>query len=130
MKILKCSGLIFLVLSVFVWFGIKDALNPTLRTKIDKPVFTIGDIGYHQALEQGRNVVKFGQMFWGIYPGGLAFESSEEAINFTRSHQEILNDFSSGWSIYELSGDLAQDTYQKGNQRYLNKSLLVVKAVP
>ena len=66
-------------------------------------------------------------MFWGLYPGGLAFGNREEAISFINANQSILDDFSSGWAIYELSGELEQDTYLVDSQRHLNKSLFVVR---
>ena len=125
MKLVKYCAFVVLLLAVTVWFGVKDALNPIQRTDISQPVFTIGDANYLQALNEGKHIVKFGRMFWGLYPGGLAFTTHDEALDFTRTNQNLLENFSTGWAIYELSGDLSQDTYLHGNQRYLNKSLLV-----
>lgn len=129
MKIVKYGVVIIVCLVIFVWLGVKDALGPVQRTKVDQLIVTIGDASYQEALKQGKHVVKFGPMFWGLYPGGLAFSSTNEALEFARGNQNVLDEFSSGWAVYELSGDLAEDTYVKGNQRYLNKSLLVVKKV-
>lgn len=129
MKFVKYFFVVFLLSALIIWLGIKDALNPVQRTDINQSIFTIGDANYQQALSDGKNIVKFGQMFWGLYPGGLAFSTPSEALAFTRANQNALDKFSSGWAIYELSGDLDQDTYLKGNKRYLNKSLLVVKQV-
>ncbi|MEH6473681.1 MAG: hypothetical protein V7752_20855 [Halopseudomonas sp.] len=99
------------------------------RTEISQSIFTIGDANYQQALNEGKNIVKFGQMFWGLYPGGLAFSDPSKAEAFIRSNKSVLDKFSSGWAIYELSGDLILDTEQMGKQRYLNKSLLVRRLV-
>ena len=127
MKFVKYFAVVLLLSALAIWFGVKDALNPLQRTEIHQPIFTIGDANYQKALSEGKKVVKFGQMFWGLYPGGLAFSSPSEALAFARDNQNTLDKFLSGWAIYELSGDLAQDTYIKANQRYLNKSLLVLK---
>ena len=127
MKLLKHIVLALFLLAIVIWFGVKDALTPLQRSANNQPIFTIGDAHYQQALTDGKNIVKFGQMFWGLYPGGLAFSSPDEAVAYAQSNQQLLEQFSSGWAVYELSGDFAQDTYLKGKQSYLKQSLLVVK---
>lgn len=129
MKVLKYIVLIILLLSIGVWFGIKDALEPVSRAEVLNPIYTIGDLSYQKALEQNKNIIKFGKMFWGIYPGGLAFNSPEEALEFVTDNQDVLNSFSSGWKLYKLSGDMMLDTYQRDGQKYLSNSLLVMGTV-
>lgn len=125
MKIVKYLLIIVLLLALVVWLGVKDALHPTVRAEIKQPIFTIGDLNYQQALQDGKNVVKFGPMFWGLYPGGLAFSHPDEAVAFISGNQPMLDKFSSGWAVYELAGDFALDTQQVGKRRFLSKSLLV-----
>ncbi|MBO9403074.1 hypothetical protein J7412_19780 [Shimia sp. R9_3] len=102
-------------------FEIRPAMTPVMRTSPETPVFTIGErASYTPALEAGKSVVKFGPLLFGLYPGGLAFASPQEAEDHMRSH----NWDRAKWAIYELSGDYAQDTANG----HLTNSLLVVKA--
>jgi len=129
MKVIKYFILFFSLLCVVIWLGIKDSFTPIQRTEIAHPIYTIGDIQYQKALESGKNVVKFGCMFWSIYPGGLAFRTIDEAIEFSQNNKKFLKKFSTGWAVYKLSGDFTLDTYLVDTQRYINKSLLVTKLV-
>lgn len=96
--------------------------KPTVRQEIKNPIFTIGDENYALALNDGKNVVKFGSLPFGIYSGGLAFPNQQAAILYL----ERMDKPKQGWNIYQLSGDFEQDTYVKEGQRYINKSLLVI----
>ncbi|MCG7588186.1 hypothetical protein, partial [Photobacterium sp. OFAV2-7] len=88
------------------------------------------DLGsYAESIAQNKKVVKFGPAFWGIYPGGIAFREAKEAEEYIDNNKELLNEFSAGWAIYQLSGDFALDTKKKGDSHYINKSILVVKSV-
>ncbi|MCV6608963.1 MAG: hypothetical protein OIF32_12190 [Campylobacterales bacterium] len=127
MKVIKYVVLITISLGVFIWFGVKESLQPFQRENINQPIYTIGDINYQKALIRGKNIVKLGPLFFGIYPGGLAFKSKEEARNFVLGNEELLNQFSSGWAIYQLSGDFYKDSVSNNGQRYINKSLSIIK---
>ena len=115
--------------SFIIWLGVKDALSPTQRVDTSQPVFTIGDIGYLQALRENKRIIKFGPMFWGLYPGGLAFSTPDQAAAFIHSHKDQLDWFSSGWAVYELSGDFNRDTREIDGSRYLNRSLFITGQV-
>ena len=129
MKYIKYFALIFTMLVTTVWLGIKDAIVPMKRTEISQAIYTIGDGNYKTALNDGKNIVKFGPMFWKLYPGGMAFATPNQARDFIQNNKEGLDQFSSGWAIYQLSGDLSLDTYQIDKQRYLNKSLFIKSIV-
>lgn len=129
MRILKYLVISLILLCVIIWFGVKDALHPIQSAPGSQPVYTVGDLHYLQALNNDKNVVKFGRMFWGLYPGGLAFSSPEEALLFVQNNQAFLDQFSSGWAVYELSGDYDQDTYISGERRYLKHSMLVLRSI-
>lgn len=127
MKILKYFSLIFFLLLLITYFGVKDSFTPFERISINNPIFTIGDKNYQKALDEGKSVVKFKDMFWGLYPGGLAFKSVKEAKEYLKKNQETFDKFSSSWAIYELLGDYKLDTKVVKNQRYINKSLFIKK---
>ncbi len=126
MRKLQWVVLILVALSSLVWLGVKDAIAPVMRSDVDSPIFTVGDGHYRDALASGSQVLKFGRLFWGIYPGGLAFESAEAATQYLHLHKEELETISSDWSVYRLSGEYQLDTYVKDDQRYIKSSMLVL----
>ena len=99
--------------------------TPLIRTSTDNPIYTVGDSSYAVALSHGKGIVKFGRLPLGIYQGGLAFESPEAAATYLGQSGHS----SDGWGVYELSGDLEKDTYVDNDQRFLNVSLSVVRAI-
>lgn len=129
MKYLKYLIVIIVVCFITIYFGVKDSFHATKRVEIEQKIFTIGDINYQKALKEKKNIVKFGPIFWGLYPGGLVFSDIKEAKMFISKNKQILNQFSLGWAIYELSGDFTLDTIKIDKQYYLNKSLFIKKLV-
>ena len=129
LKKISCGIAVLLTVALITWFGVKDALTPIKREHVQEPVFTIGDLTYAEALAKGKNVIKFGPAFWGMYPGGIAFTNAKEAEDYIKSNTELLNTFSEGWGIYELSGDFALDTDKSGDRHYTNKSLFVIRTI-
>jgi hypothetical protein len=126
-SILIICALIIIGVTIFV--GIKDAFKPLERSSITQAIYTIGDLNYEKSINANKKIVKLGPVFWGIYPGGLAFKNIYSAENCIKNNTELLNKFSKGWAIYQLSGDFEQDTYSKNNNYYINKSLFVVELV-
>lgn len=100
-------------------------ITPTQREEISRPVYTVGDANYTEALEDGRNVVKFGKLPLGLYRGGMAFETVEEA----ESYLSKIGKQQQGWGVFELSGDFELDTYSVGDKYHTNKPLLVTRRV-
>ena len=121
--------LVFVAISMVIYLGVKDVLNPYFREDIQHTVYTIGDSAYQRSLSEGKRVVKFGPAFWGLYPGGLAFPTSEKAEAYYLQNREQFAAVGSRWIVAELSGDLELDTYAEEHQRYLNKSLFVTRIV-
>ena len=109
-------GIVLLSSLSFIEFTRKA--KPTIRENITDSIFTIGDKTYTKALNNGLRVVKFGPMFFCIYPGGKAFRSKSEAHEFMHKN----NWDSSKWDVFKLSGDYKLDV--TGNN--INKSLLVI----
>lgn len=129
MKFIKYLILVLIVLFTIAYLGIKDNLDPLDRKIIEHKIYTIGDKNYEKALKEGKSIVKFGQLFWGLYPGGLAFKNEEKAKQYILKNKNLLDRFSSGWAIFELSGDYLLDTKEIKGQRYLNKSLFIKRVV-
>lgn len=118
-----------MLVSLVVWAGVKDALQPVTREVIQSPIFTLGDATYQTALKADKQVLKFGPLFWGAYPGGLAFEDAAQAAQYLQEHRDEFGAVSSGWHVYQLAGDFEQDTYLIGEQHYLAHSLLITQLV-
>lgn len=130
MKSIKILIAVVVLLVLFVWSGVKDSLSPTIRGEITMPIYTLGDGNYGKALAEEKKIVKFGPMFWGLYPGGLAFASVEDAKAYLAANAAEFNSLSKDWQVYRLSGDFLLDTRKEGDLSYLNKSLLVLAPAP
>ncbi|MCV6545999.1 MAG: hypothetical protein OIF56_01725 [Cohaesibacter sp.] len=112
-----------LILGFALFQTVRSQLEPLVRSDPSQPIFTIGETAsYDPALRQGKSVVKFGPLLFGLYPGGLAFASQQDGEAYLRDKGWDLEK----WAIYRLSGDYAQDV----DDGFLNKSLLVVSKVP
>ncbi|WOG27275.1 hypothetical protein [Endozoicomonas sp. 8E] len=79
MKFAKYLIILIIVLAAIVWFGVMDSFSPLVREDITHPIFTIGDASYQSALSEGKSIIKFGPVFWGLYPGGLAFKNCQRS---------------------------------------------------
>lgn len=111
---------VLVALGGFGAYEIQRKATPLVRNAVTLPIYTIGETkGYGQALSSGKHVVKFGPMFWGIYPGGLAFKNADA----THAYMVKKGLDRNNWSVFVLSGDYALDA-TKG---FTNKSLLVLK---
>ncbi|WP_350333740.1 hypothetical protein [Coralliovum pocilloporae] len=111
------------VVAVSGWFifnEIKQNVKAVEREDITTPIYTIGEAeDYSAALAEGKRVVKFGPMFWGLYSGGLAFRT----IDAARAYMDNNDWDQKTWSVYQLSGDYALDV----TDGFTNKTLLVVE---
>ena len=112
----------FAIAAVLLGVAFTAYATPFRRENIKTPIFTIGDGNYAAAMNNGKNVVKFGPLPLGFYSGGVAFENREAAW----SHLVKLGKQDDGWGVYSLSGDFQLDTYQIDGRAYIDKSLLVV----
>jgi hypothetical protein len=113
---------IILITAILIVYGIiefKSKLTPVVRFNIENHIYTIGDKSYSSSLKDQKNIIKFGSMFFGLYPGGLAFSSVKEAKEYMRKHELSVDK----WSIYLLSGDYKLDT-QNG---FIINSMIVTK---
>lgn len=116
--IVKKLIIIVLILAVAAFLEVNDKIKPLIRKDIKNPIYTIGDATYAKALKANRGVVKFGPLFGGLYPGGKAFKTADEARQFL-VHQQMQPEF----GVYQLSGDYRFDV----KAGYINKSLAVIK---
>ncbi len=113
------------VMALFVGFSsLSRYATPLQRENIQQPLYTVGDENYAAALGDGKNVVKFGRLPGGIYPGGLAFSTPDAASEHLRSIGK-----EDTWGVYMLSGDDEMDSEDYAGQRHTTVSLLVVEEV-
>jgi hypothetical protein len=99
--------------------------KPFVRNGVESPIYTVGDSHYADALNDERRVSKLGPIPLGLYRGGRAFGTTEEARQYIREagHEE------DGWGVYELSGDFDLDTREIDGRYYIARTLLVVRRV-
>jgi len=116
-----------LIIAGFAWLVLKDAANPMVREAIERPVFAVGEDNEdtRAALAEGRQIVKFGPLLLGAYPGGMAFDSVESARAYIDDGGEPLRRY----AVYELSGDMAEDTKLSDGHYRLVRSLVVLRQV-
>jgi len=112
---------IAVLIGIAAVFEIGKNATPINRNDISSPIYTIGDKSYELALKENKAVVKFGPMFMGMYPGGLAFSNPEAARKYM-----IENDWDvKKWDVYQLSGDYDRDV----RNGHIDKSLRVLNKV-
>ncbi len=121
-KIIYGLAVIVLVLAVLCGLEVHRHSRPWVRGGVAIPVFTIGDESFARDLAKGKKVIKYGPMFFGLYPGGRAFAMVEDAANYLRSENKDL----SQWGVYLLAGDYLLDVDRTGPERHITKTLLVI----
>ncbi len=104
--------------------ALKNYATPMQRDNIAVPLYTVGDANYAAALNEGKNIVKFGRLPFNMYSGGLAFSKPLDAREYLRSVGK-----EEDWGVYLLSGDFELDTKLVNGERYTTKSLLVIDRV-
>jgi hypothetical protein len=113
---------IILITAILTVYGIIEfnmKLTPVIRFNIENHIYTIGDKSYSVSLKEQKNIIKFGSMFFGLYPGGLAFSSVKEAEEYMQKHKLSADK----WGIYFLSGDYKLDT----KNGFIINSMIVTK---
>jgi negative regulator of genetic competence, sporulation and motility len=75
------------------------------------------------ALSKGKHVIKLGPMFWGLYPGAIAFKTPEDALAYMKKKE--MNEEES--VIYRLSGNYKSDVNQESTPHHINKSLVMIE---
>lgn len=118
-------GVMLGVVGVGVLAEYQRAARPVLREPGANPIYTIADRALGANLSEGRRVVKFGPMFHGLYPGGFAFRTPEEARAYLAEKRLDL----AKWRVYELAGDFAVDVVTRGHRTHIAHSLPVVREV-
>jgi hypothetical protein len=118
-------GVMLGVVGIGVLAEYQRAAQPALREPSANPIYTIGDRGLGANLSAGKRPVKLGPMFYGLYPGGFAFRTPEEA----RAYLAEKKLDSAKWRVYELAGDFAADAVTRGRRTHIAHSLPVVREV-
>lgn len=118
-------GVMLGVLGAGVTAEYQRAAQPLLREPGPNPIYTIGDRALGAGLAAGSRAVKLGPMFYGLYPGGFAFRTPQEARAYLA--QKRLD--TARWRVYELAGDFAMDVVVRGQRTHIAHSLVVVREV-
>lgn len=124
LKRLSAAFLLSVIALFAGFYSLSRYATPLQRENIQQPLYTVGDENYAAALGAGKNVVKFGRLPGGIYPGGLAFATPDAASEYLRSIGK-----ENTWGVYMLSGDYEMDSEDHAGQRHTTVSLVVIEAV-
>lgn len=124
MRRLAVTALCLVIVMVIGGLSFKRFVTPVMRSEVERSLYTVGDANYEAALNNGKNIVKFGRLPFGLYAGGLAFSDPQEAWEYL---QIIGKD--QEWGVYRLSGDFELDTKLVEDQRYTTVSLVVLEGV-
>jgi hypothetical protein len=95
----------------------------TVRNTIAEPIYTIAHKDYSVAVSEGKHVVKLGPMFWGLYPGAIAFKTPEDAAAYMTKKEMNGKEL----AVYRLSGNYELDVSREGEPHRINKSLMMVE---
>ena len=97
--------------------------DATIRSGIEEPIYTIANNDYSVAISKRKRVVKFGPMFWGLYPGAIAFKTPEDASAYMKKKEMNEEEL----AVYRLSGNYESDVNQEGEPHRINKSLIMIE---
>jgi hypothetical protein len=95
----------------------------TICSSVDEPIYTIAGNDFSVALSKGKDVIKFGPMFWGLYPGTVVFKTPEDASAYMKKKEMNEEEL----AVYRLSGNYELDVNQEGDPHRINKSLMMIK---
>ncbi|UCD86878.1 MAG: hypothetical protein JSV01_03645 [Desulfobacterales bacterium] len=102
---------------------LRRTADATIRSDIDEPIYTIAPKHYSVEVTNGKRVIKLGPMFWGLYPGAVAFKKQEDALAYMKEKDMNTEEL----VVYRLSGDYESDVNQEGKLHRINKSLLLIE---
>jgi hypothetical protein len=109
-------------LLLFVALELHRTADATIRSNVEEPIYAISDKDFSVPLSKGKDVIKLGPMFWGLYPGGVAFKTPAAALAYMK--QEMNRE---KLAVYRLSGNYELDVNHEGELHHINKSLMLVE---
>ena len=109
---------------LFFWY--QQYQQPTLRSEVSEPLYTVDSSAVAKAVSEGKPVVEFGPLPGSaFYAGAPAFQQPEEALVWLKSTGK----YDQGWRVFELSGDYTLDTHLVRGLPYTNKTLQISREV-
>ncbi|HQR06609.1 MAG TPA: hypothetical protein PLN21_07290 [Gemmatales bacterium] len=109
---------------MFFWY--QQYHQPTLRTEVAVPMYTVESSAVSKAIADGKQVVEFGPLPGSaFYAGAPAFHQPEEALVWLKSTGK----YEQGWRVFELSGDYTLDTHLVRGLPFTNKTLQINREV-
>ncbi len=114
-----------LAATAVVSYEFRRAGKITVSVSPLQPVYTVGRVGDAKKIASGEQVIRYGPMFWGLYPGVPAFRTPGTALKFL---EDGMMD-RAAWQVYLLSGEYDLDVDESQSPNRVNKSLAVVETV-
>lgn len=109
---------------LFFWY--QNYQQPTVRTEVTEPLFTVDSSAVAKAVAEGKIMVEFGPLPGSaFYAGAPAFQQPEEALVWLKSNGKL----ELGWRVFELTGDFTLDTHLVRGLPYTNKTLKISREV-
>lgn len=109
-----------------LYFCFEKYQQPTLRSDITVPVYTVESSKVSQAIAEGKQVVEYGPLPGSaFYAGAPAFQQPEEALVWLKTTGK----YEQGWRVFELSGDFNLDTHLVRGLPFTNKTLRINREV-
>lgn len=109
---------------LFFWY--QQYQQPTLRTEVAEPLYTVDSSLVAKAVAEGKSMVEFGPLPGSAFYAGVpAFPQPEEALVWLKSTGK----YEQGWRVFELSGDYTLDTHLVRGLPFTNKTLKINREV-
>ena len=108
-----------------VSYELRNASRITVSVSPQQPVYTVGRASDAKKIASGEQVIRYGPMFWGLYPGVPAFRTPGAARKFLEDNMMDRAE----WRVYQLSGEYDLDVDEAQSPNRINKSLAVVEQV-
>jgi hypothetical protein len=122
----KNKTLLLILMASLLFFAaieLHRTADATVRSRVEEPIYAIADKDYSVALSKGKYVIKLGPMFWGLYPGAVAFKTPEDASAYMKKKEMNEEEL----AVYRLSGNYESDVNQEGELHHINKSLMLIE---
>jgi hypothetical protein len=104
---------------------LRRAAKITVTVSPQQAVYTVGRQQEATELRAGARVIRYGPLFWGLYPGAVAFRTPSEALKYLQGRGESL----AQWQVFQLSGEYDLDVEDGREPNRINKSLVVTELV-
>jgi len=124
-RLVVASAALLLLALAGAWVELHRAARVTVSVSPQQAVYTVGSQDEAAGLRAGVRVTRYGPLFWGLYPGAVAFRTPGEALKYLQRRGLSLTK----WQVFQLSGEYDLDVQDASDPNRINKSLAVVEQV-